>query len=61
MKDFEKQAKEFETYLKQLGWERVVHCATCEYHRDRVNLCDVWHTHTNPAGYCHRAKAVKKG
>lgn len=36
-------------------------CKVCESHGTRTNMCDIWHRHTSPDGFCHRAKAVKKG
>ena len=39
----------------------LIRCRNCEHHGTRTNMCDIWHRHTNGEGYCHRAKAVKKG
>ena len=40
--------------------EELIRCKDCEYHRNRINMCDIWHRHTNGEGYCHRAKAKSK-
>lgn len=34
----------------------LIRCKNCEHHRDRINMCDIWHRHTSREGYCHRAK-----
>lgn len=41
-------------------YEPLTRCKDCEYHRNRINMCDIWHRHTSADGFCHRAKAVKK-
>lgn len=38
----------------------LIRCKDCQEHGQRTNMCGIWHYHTNPEGYCHRAKAVKK-
>lgn len=38
----------------------LIRCRNCENHREPVNMCDIWHRHTNGEGYCHRAKAKSK-
>ena len=40
--------------------EELIRCKDCQEHGQRTNMCGIWHHHTNPEGYCHRAKAVKK-
>lgn len=39
----------------------ITHCRECEYHRNGINMCDIWHAHTSPEGYCHRGKIYGKG
>lgn len=34
----------------------LVRCKECQSHRNRTNMCDEWHCHTGPFGYCHRGK-----
>lgn len=40
--------------------DELIRCKNCENHREPVNMCDIWHRHTNADGYCHRAKAKSK-
>lgn len=40
--------------------EVITRCKDCEYHRNRINMCDIWHAHTNPDGYCHRGRKYGK-
>lgn len=42
-------------------YKELVRCAECEYHRNGVNMCDIWHAHTNRDGYCHRGRKYGKG
>ena len=41
-------------------YKELVRCAECEYHRNGINMCDVWHAHTNRDGYCHRGRKYGK-
>lgn len=34
----------------------VTRCKDCESHRNRANMCDFWHHHTNGDGYCYRGR-----
>lgn len=36
--------------------KELVRCKECQSHRNRTNMCDEWHCHTGPFGYCHRGK-----
>lgn len=36
--------------------EVVTRCKDCEYHGKRTNICDIFHCHTNPNGYCHKGR-----
>ena len=38
----------------------LVTCKDCEYHRNGCGICDIWHAHTNPDGYCHRGRKYGK-
>lgn len=38
----------------------VIRCKDCEYHGKRTNICDIFHCHTNPNGYCHRGHVYGK-
>lgn len=40
--------------------KELIRCKDCENHRNRTNMCDIYHVHKNGNGYCDRAKAVKK-
>lgn len=40
--------------------EELVSCKDCEYHRNGCGICDIWHAHTNPDGYCHRGRKYGK-
>lgn len=40
--------------------EELIRCDECEYHRNGINMCDVWHAHTNRDGYCHRGRKYGK-
>lgn len=40
--------------------EELVTCKDCEYHRNGCGICDIWHAHTNPDGYCHRGRKYGK-
>ena len=39
---------------------QIIRCKDCEYHRNGCGICDIWHAHTNPDGYCHRGKVYGK-
>ena len=36
--------------------EELIRCKDCEHHGNRTNMCDIFHCHTNPNGYCHRGR-----
>ena len=38
----------------------VTRCEHCEEHRNRVGICDVWHAHTPPWGWCYRGRKYGK-
>ena len=38
----------------------LVRCEHCEEHRNRVGICDVWHAHTPPWGWCYRGRKYGK-
>ena len=40
--------------------EELVTCKDCEYHRNGCGICDIWHAHTSPDGYCHRGRKYGK-
>lgn len=40
--------------------EELVTCKDCEYHRNGCGICDIWHAHTNPDGYCHKGRKYGK-
>lgn len=36
--------------------KELIRCQDCESHRNRSGICDVWHHHTSPQGFCHRGR-----
>ena len=54
------EADKDSVYYMFKHYESLIRCKDCENHRDRINMCDIWHRHTGGEGFCHRAKAVKK-
>ena len=40
--------------------DELIRCKDCEYHRNGCGICDIWHAHTNPDGYCHRGRVYGK-
>lgn len=49
-------AEETDLFLSFPKYAELITCRHCENHRHRAGICDIWHAHTAPDGYCHRAK-----
>lgn len=60
-KSFDNTEDLFEYLNSDEESQELIRCKDCEHHGTRTNMCDIWHRHTNGEGFCHRAKAVKKG
>ena len=41
-------------------YPHITYCRDCEFHRNGCGICDIWHTHTSPDGFCHRGRKYGK-
>ena len=39
---------------------KITRCKDCEFHRNGCGICDIWHAHTSPDGFCHRGRKYGK-
>lgn len=60
MTKFIVNAEETDLMFTFSEYKELVYCEHCEYHGKRTNMCDIWHSHTNPNGYCHRGRKYGK-
>lgn len=56
MKEFIIEADESTLFYMFKHYEPLTRCKECEHHGKRTNMCDIFHCHTNPNGYCHRGR-----
>ena len=56
MKEWIIEADESTLFYMFKHYEPLTRCKDCESHGKRTNMCDIFHCHTNPNGYCHRGR-----